>query len=232
MQSYISFFKYVSYGNSAVPVTGRFQVTAAGWWCRPAQPVWPLNSWEWTSSSNPQMVRDDCERQGRGVWCHWPWDNPVLVVVSLRRGIFRWSVDQPWLNTAAGMTDDTQTIRTVIGTVCVRPILHGYLLVWQVVTIWKLVFTLKLSHQFPRFSHPFSSVSPTEDCDYKWPFFSSQQSAGLFWPPLNGMQNKETVVTGLALIWPLPTELISIKIYVIVCQKMVCALTNRPESFA
>ena len=60
-------FQYVNLncGNSALPVMGQFQVTAAGWRWGPEpavqqqQPVWPLNSWEWTSSSNLQMVRDD-----------------------------------------------------------------------------------------------------------------------------------------------------------------------------
>ena len=50
-----------------------------------------------------------------------------------------------------------------------------------------------------------SCVEPTEHCDYKWLFFSSQHTGcQVFWPSLNSVQHKEAMVTGVELIWPLP----------------------------
>lgn len=48
-------------------------------------PPWPLNPWEWMSSGNPQMVRDDRGAGGGRWWCHTLRGNPVLVVASTSR---------------------------------------------------------------------------------------------------------------------------------------------------
>lgn len=68
----------------------------------------------WMPFSNPQMVRDGEKLGGGwGWWYHSSQDNPVKVVVSLRRSIIRCCADQPWLNAATGVMirqDTTQDV--------------------------------------------------------------------------------------------------------------------------
>lgn len=62
----------------------------------------------WMPFSNPQMVRDGEKLGGGwGWWYHSSQDNPVKVVVSLRRSIIRCCADQPWLNAATWCDDKT-----------------------------------------------------------------------------------------------------------------------------
>lgn len=101
----------------------------------------------------------------------------------------------------------------------------------------KPVFVLKISAiyawSFPHMLRrqlkppcpPLRAIWPTGHHGYKWPFFSSRctQAAKLFGHLQKATPHKEPVVTGVEFIWPLPAELIQIKVclhaHVCGCQK-------------
>lgn len=84
------------------------------------------------------------------------------------------------------------------------PLLNSLLCSFSNSTIYTPVFPT-----FPeaKLSCPVSAVLPTEHFDYKWPFFLSQCTGRRgFWPSLNRVRHKETVVTGVEFICLLLTE--------------------------
>lgn len=110
---------YVCFNRGNSPRQSLLQVTAAGWLQAGADHAAPAASLTieiavWMPFSNPQMVRDGEKLGGGwGWWCHSSQDNPVKVVVSLRRSIIRCCADQPWLNAATGVMirqDTTQDV--------------------------------------------------------------------------------------------------------------------------